>query len=345
MKKTKINGHGHLLPEPNQIPAFMRDKKLFWIDDDRKFMCQGNWRRPVTDPSFFLAEKLLWMDKNNIDKEVVLNLSQLYGNGWSEQDCHDGLRFQNDFNASLQEEYPNRFISGFVVQPRHMDLALKEIERCVEKLKLKLLCLPTHFLNANEQWTAIADESVFPIFELADKYGLAVQIHPYDGEEIIKLQDRFWRFHLIWMCAQTADAFHFYTLLDFPERFPNIRTCFAHANQYAQMGYGRRLQGYDGRPDLFKGAVDPRKNMGHPNIFVDTLTHDALSLELVIKRMGISQVMAGLDDPYPLGEMETVPGCWPGKVIDEALEMGIITEDDKDKIWNDNVLRWIYPNF
>jgi aminocarboxymuconate-semialdehyde decarboxylase len=61
--------------------------------------------------------------------------------------------------------------------------------------------------------------------------------------------------------------------------------------------------------------------------------------------MGISQVMAGLDDPYPLGEMETVPGCWPGKVIDEALEMGIITEDDKDKIWNDNVLRWIYPNF
>jgi hypothetical protein len=28
-------------------------------------------------------------------------------------------------------------------------------------------------------------------------------------------------------------------------------------------------------------------------------------------------------------------------VIDEALEMGIITEDEKDKIWNDNVLRWI----
>jgi hypothetical protein len=93
---------------------------------------------------------------------------------------------------SAKRQYPDRFISGFVVQPRHMDLALKEIERCVEKLKLKLLCLPTHFLNADEQWTAIADESVYPIFELADKYGLAVQIHPYDGEEIIKLQDRFW---------------------------------------------------------------------------------------------------------------------------------------------------------
>ncbi len=341
MKKLRINGHGHLLPEPQDIPAFMRDKKLFWIDSDRKFMRQGDWFRPITDPSFFLKEKLLWMEKNNIDKEVVLNLSQLYGNGWSESDCYDGLRFQNDFNAFIQQNYPDKFISGFVVQPSWIDQSLKEIERCVEDLDMKLLCLPTHFINEKGQWTSVADESVFPIFEMADNYGLAVQIHPYDGEKIIGLENRFWRFHLIWMCAQTADTFHFYTLLDMPERFPNIRTCFAHANQFAQMGYGRRLQGFDGRPDLFNGAADPRKSTGHPNIFVDTLTHDPLSLELVIRRMGISQVMCGLDDPYPLGEMETVPGCWPGKVIDEALEMGIITKKEKDEIWFDNVMRWI----
>ena len=28
MKKFKINGHGHLLPEPNEIPEFMKEKKL-----------------------------------------------------------------------------------------------------------------------------------------------------------------------------------------------------------------------------------------------------------------------------------------------------------------------------
>ena len=345
MNHLRINGHGHLLPEPNQIPSFMREKKLFWIEDDKKFMCQRDWRRPVTDPSFFLEEKLIWMDKNKIDKEVLLNLSQLYGNGWSEKDCYDGLRFQNDFNAEVQHNHPDRFISGFVVQPRYIEQSLLEIERCVEKYQLPLLCLPTHFLNDKDEWTSVADETVTPIFELADKYNLAIQIHPYDGEEIIKLKDNFWRFHLIWMCAQTADTHHFYTLLDFPNRFPNIRVCFAHANQYAQIGYGRRLQGYDGRPDLFKGAVDPRKNNKHPNIFTDTLTHDALSLELVIKRMGISQIVVGLDDPYPLGEMETVPDCYPGKVIDEALELGIITEDEKSQLWNSNVLKWIGSNY
>ena len=65
----RINGHGHILPEPNQIPQFMKDKKLFWIDDDKKFMRQGNWSRPITDPSFFLKEKLEWMEKYNIDED------------------------------------------------------------------------------------------------------------------------------------------------------------------------------------------------------------------------------------------------------------------------------------
>ena len=54
----RINGHGHILPEPSQIPKFLKEKKLFWIDDDKKFMRQGNWARPITDASFFIKEKI-----------------------------------------------------------------------------------------------------------------------------------------------------------------------------------------------------------------------------------------------------------------------------------------------
>ena len=73
----RINGHSHLLPYPEQIPDFMRDQEIFWVDKDRKYMRQKNWQRPVTDASFFLNEKLEWMADNNIDHAVVLNLSQL----------------------------------------------------------------------------------------------------------------------------------------------------------------------------------------------------------------------------------------------------------------------------
>jgi aminocarboxymuconate-semialdehyde decarboxylase len=337
----KINSHGHLLPEPQQIPRFMKDKEVFWVDDDRKFMRQGKWSRPVTDASFFLGEKIEWMEKNHIDHEVILNLSQLYCNGYAEQLANDVIRFQNDFNAGVQQENAALFTSGFVVQAAYIDSALREMERCVEELKMPLLCLPTHFLDENEKWCSIAHEKVFPIFELANEYGLAIEIHPYDGPRMIGLQDEFWRFHLVWMCAQTADTYHMYTSLAMPDRFPNIRTCFAHGNQFGQINIGRREQGYKGRPDLFEGAASPKKYIGHPNIYFDTLVHDVLSFEMLVRRQGTSQIVAGIDDPYPLGEMESVPGSYPGKVIDEALAENIITKAQFNSIWHKNVIDWI----
>ena len=52
----KINAHSHLLPEPSQIPEFLKKNKLFSIDPDKKFMRQGDWSRPITHPSFFINE-------------------------------------------------------------------------------------------------------------------------------------------------------------------------------------------------------------------------------------------------------------------------------------------------
>ncbi len=73
-RKLRINGHSHLLPYPEEIPDFMKEKEIFWVDDERKHMLQKGWNRPVTDSSFFLDEKLLWMEKNKLDHAVVLNL-------------------------------------------------------------------------------------------------------------------------------------------------------------------------------------------------------------------------------------------------------------------------------
>ena len=66
------------------------------------------------------------------------------------------------------------------------------------------------------------------------------------------------------------------------ERYPNIRTCFAHGGQMVQMNLGRRIQGFDGRPDLFE-EKHSRKAVGHSNIYFDTLVHDTGSFDLMIK--------------------------------------------------------------
>ena len=340
----KINGHSHLLPYPNQIPSFMKDKEIFWIDEDRSFMRQKNWQRPITSESFFLNEKLDWMNTNNIDHAVILNLSQLYGNGLTQNDMKQALRFQNDFNAEIQANHPKKFTSGFVIHAGYIDGALWEIERCVEKLNLKVLCLPTHYLDTAGNWKGIFNSETEPILELANKYNLAIEVHPYDGEKFIQLENTSWRFHLIWMLAQCADSYHFYTLNGYYDKYPNIRTCFAHGGQLNHINLGRRTQGFDGRPDLFEGKKRPSKANGHPNIYFDTLVHDTLSFEMMIKRLKTTdQIILGLDDPYPLGEMESeAQSSYPGKLLDLAMERDLISAQQHQEIWENNVVRWLY---
>jgi len=109
------------------------------------------------------------------------------------------------------------------------------------------------------------------------------------------------------------------------------------------MSLGRRIQGFDGRKDLFKEMQHPRKAVGHPNIFFDTLVHDTDSFGLIVKRQGSGQILMGLDDPYPLGEMESEPqSSYPGKLLDLSLERDIINQTEYDNIWADNVLRWVF---
>ena len=121
-----------------------------------------------------------------------------------------------------------------------------------------------------------------------------------------------------------------------------MRTCFAHGGQLAQINLGRRIQGFDGRPDLFEGKSHPRKAVGHKNIFFDTLVHDTGSLKLLVENQGSNQVIMGLDDPYPLGEMESAKqSSYPGKILDLALERNIINETQKQAIWQDNVIQWL----
>lgn len=342
-EEFKINAHGHLLPNPEEIPKFMKDQKLFWVDADRKYMRQDDWKRPIDHPSYFLDGKLEWMEKAGIDHEVILNLSQMYCNGRQKQETDDMIRFQNDFNASVQERHPKKFTAGFVVQPRDIDDALKEMDRCVNGLGLQMMCLPTHYLNWEEEWTCVVDEDTRPIFEYANELKLAVQIHPYDAPKMINLPDKFWRFHLIWMCAQTADTYHVYTLLDFDDQYKDVRTSFAHGNQFGQVNVGRRIQGFEGRPDLFENTKHPNAGVGNTNLYFDTLVHDPLSFRLLIDRQGVSQVIAGLDDPYPLGEMETVGQSYPGKVIDDAVASQVISAKQKSEIWFDNVISWLNP--
>jgi aminocarboxymuconate-semialdehyde decarboxylase len=40
--------------------------------------------------------------------------------------------------------------------------------------------------------------------------------------------------------------------------------------------------------------------------------------------------------------METVKNSYPFKVLDDAQNLNIITEEDKNNIWKDNIIQWLF---
>ena len=71
------------------------------------------------------------------------------------------------------------------------------------------------------------------------------------------------------------------------------------------------------------------------------MVHDSYTLELLKKRVGVSQIIMGIDDPFPLGEIEGVGTSYPGRVLDYARETGILSEQEVKDIWHKNVLDWL----
>jgi aminocarboxymuconate-semialdehyde decarboxylase len=66
-------------------------------------------------------------------------------------------------------------------------------------------------------------------------------------------------------------------------------------------------------------------------------------LQLIVKNQTSKQIIMGLDDPYPLGEMESESqSSYPGKILDLAQDEKILTSEECDAIWDDNVLQWLF---
>jgi predicted TIM-barrel fold metal-dependent hydrolase len=101
------------------------------------------------------------MDKYGIDKAVVCPVKP--GN------YHFGP--ENNYISRISQQYSDRFIGFCRVDPRQKDKAVKEIERCAEKLNLKGV-----FLHPWEETFPVNDEIVLPVVETAGKYKLPVMI-------------------------------------------------------------------------------------------------------------------------------------------------------------------------
>ena len=157
-------------------------------------------------------------------------------------------RFLNDHIAEVVKKYPKRFIGLGTLPMQEPDLAVEELERCVNELGLAGVQIATHINHRN-----LNSPKLFPVFEACERLGASLFIHPWDmmGKDTM---ERYWLPWLVGMPAETSRAICSMIFGGVFERLPNLRVCFAHCGGSFAGTVGRIEHGFNCRPDLV--AID-----------------------------------------------------------------------------------------
>ena len=297
----KIDIHTHILPK--NIPNW-KDKFGYggFIKLDHHKPCcarilkdDEHFFREIEDNSWSAERRIEECDAQNVNVQVLSTIPVMFSYWTKPNDGAEVAKVLNDGIAEIVEKYPKRFIGLGTVPLQDTRLAIKELERC------KKIGLVGVEIGSNINQLNLGEAQFFDFFAACENLGMAVFVHPWEmmGEKDIS---KYWLPWLVGMPAETSRAICSLIFSGVLEKLPNLRICFAHGGGSFPYTLGRIEHGFKVRPDLV--AIDnernPREYLG--KFWLDSLVHDKLMLEYLVKLAGAEKIALGTDYPFPLGE-------------------------------------------
>jgi aminocarboxymuconate-semialdehyde decarboxylase len=319
----KLDTHTHIIPKklPNWSEKFGYGDFIYLQHHKKGFakMMRGNqFFREIKENAWNPDLRIEEYARFNTQVQVVCTIPVMFSYWAKPMDCLSISKFLNDHLAELSTGYPRHYVGLGTVPMQDTELAIQELERC-KKIGLAGIQIGSNINDLN-----LHEERFFPIFQACEKLGMAVLVHPWNmmGQ---KDMQRYWLPWLVGMPAETSRALCSMIFGGVLERLPALRVNFAHAGGSFLPTLGRIAHGFECRPDLvaIDNPVHPKKYLG--KFWVDSITHDPLMLDYVLKLQGSAHVTLGSDYPFPLGDLEI------GRFIEE---MELSEEIKNDIFWN-----------
>jgi aminocarboxymuconate-semialdehyde decarboxylase len=327
----KIDIHTHILPKhlPNLAEKYGYGGFInldHHTDCSAKMMIDGKFFREVQDNTWDPDVRIKECNQTRVNMQVLSTVPVMFSYWAKPEDAYDLSRILNDHIAGVVADYPERFIGLGTLPMQSTDLAMKELERCVKKLRLPGVEIGTHINDWN-----LENDNLIPFYQAAEELGAAILVHPWDmmGQ---KDMPKYWLPWLVGMPAETSRAICSMIFGGVFERFPKLRVAFAHGGGSFPATIGRIEHGFNVHPDLcaIDNDVNPREYLG--KFYLDSLVHDEEVLKYLIQLIGEDKIALGSDYPFPLGEHE------PGRLIESISDF---SDKTKARLLGETALEWL----
>ncbi|ABO68501.1 2-amino-3-carboxymuconate-6-semialdehyde decarboxylase [Geobacillus thermodenitrificans NG80-2] len=325
----RVDFHTHIIPEdlPDFTQRYQGDR---WPVLKRTCACGANIMvagkvfREVTDQVWSPQKRIQDMEREKVDMQVISPIPVTFSYWAPVEEALAMARIQNDFIAEVVKQYPDRFIGLGTVPLQDVEIAIREMDRCVHELGLKGLEIGTNVNGAN-----LDDPALLPFFEMCEQWNVPLFVHPWEtlGRERMPLHNLM---YTVGMPSETALAAASLILGGVMAKFPRLKICFAHGGGSFPYILARLDQGWRVWPHL--RLLDQPPSYYAKNFYFDSLVYEPVNIQYLIERFGHERIMMGSDYPFLLREIP------PGEAVDRTLEL---TEEQHRAIFGENALRFL----
>lgn len=289
-------------------------------------MMDGKNFRTIQCNCWSPEQRLKECNEHTVDVQVLSTVPVMFGYWAKPEDALDLARYLNDHIAQIVAETPKRFVGLGTLPMQAPELAVKELERCVNELGLKGIQIGSHV----NDWNLDAPE-LDGFWAACERLQVPVFVHPWDMDTKGRME-KYWFPWLIGMPCETTMAICSLIFGGVLEKYPRLKVAFAHGGGSFPGTLGRIEHGFNVRPDLCQTNTHKSPTEQLKQIYVDSLVHDADTLRFLLKKFPADRVLLGTDYPFPLGELE------PGKMIENMPEL---SNEDKARILGLNACEFL----